>query len=267
MWGGLSRGALSANLKLGPSRWDEDERPNFFHWPISCISQNDGLGRFIPMNAPGEMDGEAKEKTMFKSPTILLLVLAVLCGNAAFADATLNESGQASRREDAKLRLVIIREARHELTLLPGYSLFDWIEFEVRPDDSVILRGQVRGLTLKADAEDAVKRIEGVTGVVNGIEDLPPSSSDDGIRRRLYRVIYAEDGPLFRYAIEVIPSIHIIVKNGNVTLKGIVDSQEDSNFAYTQARSVSGIFSVKNDLRVEKQTPEQLRYGHFSRLQ
>jgi hyperosmotically inducible protein len=213
------------------------------------------------------MDGEAEEKEMFKSSPILFLVLSVLFGNASFAGTPLNASGQASSREDAAQRLVIIREARHELTLLPGYSLFDWIEYEVRPDDSVILRGQVRGLTLKADAEDAVKRIEGVTGVVNEIEDLPLSSSDDRIRRRLYRVIYAEDGPLFRYAIEVIPSIHIIVRNGNVILKGVVDSQEDSNFAYARARSVSGTFSVKNDLHVEKQTPERLRSGHFNRLQ
>jgi hyperosmotically inducible protein len=211
--------------------------------------------------------GEAKEKTMFKLSAILFLVSAVLFGNAVFASAPLNAPGQGSLRKDADQRLMIIREARHELTLLPGYSLFDWIEYEVRPDDSVILRGQVRGLTLKADAEDAVKRIEGVTGVVNKIEDLPPSSSDDRIRRQLYRVIYDEDGPLFRYAIEVIPSIHIIVKNGNVTLKGVVDSQEDSNFAYIRACSVAQTFSVKNDLRVEKQTTKRPRYNHYNSLQ
>jgi hyperosmotically inducible periplasmic protein len=81
---------------------------------------------------------------------------------------------------------------------------------------------------------------------------LQLSPSDDQIRRNVYRAIYAEDGLLFRYAIQVVPTIHIIVKNGNVTLKGVVDTKEDSDFAEIKANSVSQVFSLKNELRVEK---------------
>jgi hyperosmotically inducible protein len=146
----------------------------------------------------------------------------------------------------------IITEVRHELRMLPQYSLFDWIEFKVQPDNSVVLLGQVRADVLKADAETAVRRIAGVTGSDNQIEYLPTSPSDDKIRRNIYRAIYAEDGILFRYAIEVVPTIHIIVKNGNVTLKGVVDTKEDSDFANVKASSVADVFSVKNELLVEK---------------
>ncbi len=189
---------------------------------------------------------------MIRSSALSFFLLAALFEGGALASTPVNETGQASSRQAADQRGTLAKEVRHELTMLPRYSLFDWIEFEVRPDNSVVLRGQVRGFTLKADAEDAVKRIENVTGVVNQIEDLPPSPSDDQIRRNLYRAIYNEEGPLFRYAIEAVPSIHIIVKNGNVTLKGVVDSQSDSDYAYNKARGVSQIFSVKNDLTVEK---------------
>ena len=189
---------------------------------------------------------------MFKSSVLRIFLLAALFQGVTLAHVPLMAGSQASAPQSADQQRIMIREVRHELTMLPRYSLFDWIDFEVRPDNSVVMRGQVRGFTLRADAEAAVKRIEGVTGVVNQIENLPQSPSDDQIRRNLYRAIYAEDGPLFRYAIEVVPSIHIIVKNGNVTLKGVADSQTDSDYAYTKARGVSQTFSIKNDLRVEK---------------
>jgi hyperosmotically inducible periplasmic protein len=194
----------------------------------------------------------AKEKSMFKASTVCLFLLVALFAGIAPAHAASIASEAASSTQGANQRPYIIKEVRHEIMLLPQYSLFDWIEYEVRPDNSVVLRGQVRGFTLKADAETAVKHIEGVTSVVNEIENLPESSSDDQIRRNVYRAIYAEDGPLFRYAIEVVPTIHIIVKNGNVTLKGVVHSKSDSDFAYLKARGVSGTFSVKNELTVEK---------------
>jgi hyperosmotically inducible protein len=197
--------------------------------------------------------GEAtKENPMCKSSAASLFLLAVLLGGVAMAHVPPATAGQTSHKQATDMQRYIIREVRHELTMLPRFSLFDWIDFELGPDNSVVLNGQVRGLTLKRDAEDAVKRIEGVTKVVNNIEDLPVSPNDDAIRRRVYRAIYDEDGPLFKYAIEVIPSIHIIVKNGNVTLKGVVDSQADSDYAYIKAKGVPQIFSVKNELRIEK---------------
>ena len=189
---------------------------------------------------------------MFRSSAFCLFLFVTLFEGIALAHTPPPVHSALSPGQGANLQATIIREVRHEITLLPHYSLFDWITFEVRPDNSVVLRGQVRGLTLRADAEAAVKRIEGVTGVVNQIEDLPLSSSDDQIRRNMFRAIYAEDGPLFHYVIEVVPTIHIIVKNGNVILKGVVGSKSDSDSAYAKARSISQVFSVKNELSIEK---------------
>jgi hypothetical protein len=147
---------------------------------------------------------------------------------------------------------IISREVRHEIILLPQYSLYDWIEFEIQNDNSVILRGQVKGYTLKTNAENAVKSVEGVTRVINQIENLPQLASDDQIRAKAYHAIYAEDGPLFHYAIEVVPTIHIIVKNGSVVLKGAVASKSDSDIAYTRARDALNGVSITNNLTVEK---------------
>jgi hyperosmotically inducible protein len=147
--------------------------------------------------------------------------------------------------------VLLIKEIRHELVTLPYYSLFDWLQFEVQPDGAVTLTGEVTRPTLKSDAENVVKKIEGVEKVVNQIEVLPLSPNDDRIRRAVYRAIFNFNSPLFRYATGAVPSIHIIVKNGNVTLKGVVASQADSSLANIKAKGVSGVFSVKNELSVE----------------
>ena len=163
-----------------------------------------GMGFFS-----GTMAMKKQGDFMCKSSAIRIFLMAFLFEGIALVSFPPTALSQSSPRQGEKARAYITREVRHEIILLPQYSLFDWIEFEVKPDNTVILRGQVRGLTLKADAEAAVKRIEGVTGAVNQIEDLPPSPKDDRLPRSLYRAIYTEDGPLFRYAIEVIPSIRI----------------------------------------------------------
>jgi hyperosmotically inducible protein len=142
----------------------------------------------------------------------------------------------------------IIREARHELLLLPYYTLFDWLAFKV-DGNTVTLLGQVTNGSLKKDAENAVKKVEGVERVQNEIELLPASPFDDRIRRAEYRTIYGFAG-LYRYAIGSSPSIHIIVKNGHVTLRGVVDSEADKNEAGIQARTVPGVFDVNNELEV-----------------
>jgi hyperosmotically inducible protein len=110
--------------------------------------------------------------------------------------------------------------------------------------------GQVSRPTLKSDAERVVKDIEGVERVVNEIEVLPTSPNDDRIRLATYRTIYGHTA-LNRYALQAVPPIHIIVKNGNVTLEGVVANESDKNIANIQARSVPGVFSVTNNLRVE----------------
>ena len=91
-----------------------------------------------------------------------------------------------------------------------------------------------------------------MTEVINQIENLPISPSDDQMRRALFRAIYRDDSPLFHYALQAVPSIHIIIKNGNVTLKGVVDNQSDRDLANINARGVPGVFAVKNELSVEK---------------
>jgi hyperosmotically inducible protein len=111
--------------------------------------------------------------------------------------------------------------------------------------------GQVTRPTLKSDAENVVKRIEGVEHVNNQIEVLPVSPNDDRIRRAVFRAIYS-DPTMDRYAIQAIPPIHIIVKNGNVSLEGVVATEADKNIAGIRANGVSGVFSVKNNLTVEK---------------
>jgi osmotically-inducible protein OsmY len=185
--------------------------------------------------------------------TISIVSLASLIAGGArlYNGAPQTQSPQPGSSQ-TKTQVLLIKEIRHELLTLPHYSLFDWIEFEVNARGIVILRGQVIGPTLKADAENAVKTIEGVTGVINQVENLPPSSSDEQIRRAAYRVIYAEDGPLFHYALDAVPSIHIIVKNGDLTLKGVVNSQSDRDLADSKARDVPGVSNVKNELSVEK---------------
>jgi hyperosmotically inducible protein len=141
------------------------------------------------------------------------------------------------------------REVRHELVMLPYYGVFDNLAFRVNGSE-VELMGQVSRPTLKSDAEQAVKRIEGVDRVINNIEVLPPSPDDDRIRLAAYRAIYGHT-TLNRYALQAVPPIHIIVKNGNLTLEGVVANEADKNIAGIQANSVPGVFKVTNNLRVE----------------
>jgi hyperosmotically inducible protein len=146
----------------------------------------------------------------------------------------------------------ITREVRHELVMLPYYSIFDDLEYSVN-GGTVTLLGAVNNPTLKKDAENAVKRVEGVTTVNNEIKVLPPSPQDDRIRRQVARAIYSQDG-LYRYSMGAVPSIHIIVDGGHVTLKGVVDNQGDDTMAKMAANQVPGVFSVKDDLQVANQT-------------
>ena len=142
-------------------------------------------------------------------------------------------------------------EVRHQLVMLPYYSLFDWLQAEAKPDGTVILMGEVTRPTTKDDAENRVKKLESATRVVNNIKVLPLSPMDDELRIALYRAIFRFNSPLFRYSTQSVPSIHIIVENGRVTLKGIVLNQMDSQLAETAARGVSGAFEVKNELKIE----------------
>lgn len=139
---------------------------------------------------------------------------------------------------------------RKELVKIPTYGIYDNLGFEVKGND-VILYGQVVRPSTRTEAERRVRRIEGVDNVINNIEVLPVSSSDDGIRRRVSRAIF-RSGNLYRYAMGANPSIHIIVNHGHVTLDGVVSSKMDSQLANMAANQVPGVFSVTNNLRVER---------------
>ncbi|MFZ1139288.1 MAG: BON domain-containing protein, partial [Candidatus Sulfotelmatobacter sp.] len=138
----------------------------------------------------------------------------------------------------AKSQERIIREVRHELLMLPYLGVFDDIAYKV-DGSTVTLFGQVVRPVLKSDAENAVKRIEGVEKVDNQIEVLPPSSMDDRLRIALFRAIYQYPA-LQRYELGVQKPIRIIVKNGRVTLEGVVDGEADKNLVGLRANSVPG---------------------------
>lgn len=141
------------------------------------------------------------------------------------------------------------KAVRHELVMLPYYTLFDDLSFKV-DGNTVTLYGEVVNPVLKSDAGHVVQRIEGVDRVVNNIHVLPLSPFDNQIRGAEYRAIFGY-ASLYRYAMGALPSIHIIVDNGHVTLEGVVANQADKNIAGIRANAVAGVFSVTNNLQVE----------------
>ena len=144
----------------------------------------------------------------------------------------------------------LAQKVRHELLMLPYYSVFDNLEYKVE-GQSVTLYGQVVWPALKSDAYRTVKSIPGVESVTNNIQVLPLSGFDNRIRRAEARAIFG-DSVLSRYAWGPVPPIHIIVDNGHVTLEGVVANQTDKNIAGLRANGVAGVFSVDNRLRVEQ---------------
>ncbi|MEP7336780.1 MAG: BON domain-containing protein [Acidobacteriota bacterium] len=143
-----------------------------------------------------------------------------------------------------------VKKIRKELVTLPYYGVFDNLAFKYE-DGKVVLYGQVSRPTLKSDAKRVVERVAGVEEVENRIEVLPLSNFDDRIRLATYRAIYRQPG-LDRLSLQAVPPIHIIVKNGNVTLEGVVATKSDATRAFIAANGVSNVFSVTNNLRVER---------------
>lgn len=177
----------------------------------------------------------------------------------------------AAKKTQTPASVLRMAEAiQKEIQSLPEYGVFDDIRFLIK-DYVVTLRGEASRPILKSAAENVVKKIEGVQKVVNEIEVLPLSNADDAIRARVYAAIYYHP-ILSRYnpgrgvPVWLTPAriaagitndppfgyhpIHILVKNGNVRLTGIVDNAADQQIAYMQANSVPGVFSVENDLHV-----------------
>jgi hyperosmotically inducible periplasmic protein len=155
---------------------------------------------------------------------------------------------------DQRRLVTLADEVRHQLVMLPYYSVFDWLEANVTAKGDVTITGDVVKPMTKSDAEARVKNLESVNRVDNKIEVLPLSPNDDQLRIALYRAIFKFDSPLFRYGTAAVPSIHIIVSNGHVRLKGVVATPEDGQLAYMAANGVPGVFDVKNELQVENNT-------------
>jgi len=155
---------------------------------------------------------------------------------------------------DQRRLVTLADEVRHQLVMLPYYSVFDWLEANVTAKGDVTITGDVVKPMTKSDAEARVKNLESVNRVDNKIEVLPLSPNDDKLRIALYRAIFKFDSPLFRYGTAAVPSIHIIVSNGHVRLKGVVATPEDGQLAYMAANGVPGVFDVKNELQVENNT-------------
>src|SRR5262249_2863496 len=151
---------------------------------------------------------------------------------AMHAQAVKAQPKVTTKPASGQMTMMIADEIRHRLVMLPYYGVFDWLECEIQPDNSAVLRGQVTRPSTKSDAEAELRKIEGIPKITNQIEVLPISPNDDQIRLAVYRSIFKYEGPMFRYAIQAVPPIHIIVNNGRVTLKGTVDSYEDSQLAY-----------------------------------
>src|ERR1700722_606148 len=184
----------------------------------------------------------SKERTMKRQ--LWFAIVTVLLALSTLS-VTQDRNQNSSRSQER-----ITKEVRHELLMLPYFGVFDNIAFKV-DGSAVTLLGQVVRPSLKSDAENAVKHIEGVDKVDNQIDVLPPSPMDDRIRIRLFRSIYQYPS-LQKYALGVQKPIRIIVKNCHVTLEGVVDSDADKNLAGIRANGVPGTFSVTNNLQVVK---------------
>jgi hyperosmotically inducible protein len=176
---------------------------------------------------------------------LLLTGLLVLPSGIA-ANKDHNDAFSTSPMDESR----IAQQVRHQLLMLPYYGVFDDLAFRVE-GNTVVLLGEVTRPTLKSDAENVVKRVEGVAKVANQIEVLPLSPLDDRIRMAEYRTIYGDPALSTRYGYRALPSIHIIVKNGHVRLEGVVANTGDKNLVGIRANGVPNVFAVENELRVE----------------
>jgi BON domain len=182
----------------------------------------------------------------FRIGAMRTVVLAGLL--ACLPVCALGDTNQLGQATSASAQAALQGRIRHGLLMLPYYGVFDDLQFQIN-GNQVVLSGEVTRPVLKYDAENAVKHIAGVSGVTNDIKVLPLSRYDDLIRIATYRAVFGRDS-MYRYAMGAIPSIHIIVDNGKVTLVGMVSNKMDSIIANMAANTVPGVFSVTNNLRV-----------------
>lgn len=184
---------------------------------------------------------------MVRGNLLRLLFAVVLVGSMGLAWGAFGVSAGTVTNPNVS---AIANQVQHNLAMLPWYGVFDHLEYQVN-GTQVILSGQVisEHATTMDDAGKFVRSIPGVTNVVNNIEVLPPSRFDDQIRRAEFRAVFSQ-ADLGRYTMGAIPQVHIIVKNGHVSLEGVVMNEMDKNIAGIVANTVPGVFSVENHLQV-----------------
>lgn len=204
------------------------------------VGIDSGSGTVTRVTGPTSSDVE--QETNMKT-TILVRLTSIGC---AVLFVSLPAAAQEHRWAGRTLNDLEWR-IHEELAMVPFHGVFDTLRFEV-DGKTVTLSGQVVRETVKTTAERAIKRLDGVDQVVNQIEVLPSSRRDDAVRMSVYRAIYAKP-PLEKYGTRAMPPIHIIVKDGYVTLEGVVDSDGDRHAVYLRAKKFA--LHVTNNLRVE----------------
>jgi hyperosmotically inducible protein len=175
-----------------------------------------------------------------------LILTIVFVGIAATVPSRALAADNLTQATRARIENVLVRE------LGPRVGVFDYLSFKVDGNGTVTLYGQVRDAMLKKHAVEDAKKVEGIKRVQNEIEVLPLSPTDDEIRRAVYVAIYSQNG-FERYRTRAVPPVHIIVKNGTVALEGFVANKVEFAQVKAAAGGVPGVFSVKNNLQVDKE--------------
>jgi hyperosmotically inducible protein len=199
-------------------------------------AMGEGMDRRRSMNIRADVH---RMSAVAKKFAVAIAAVAMLfVGIQSAGAATTNSNDQQA----------LSKNVRHALVTIPWLGVFDNLEYTLNGTE-VVLSGQVVQPVTKHDADSAVKHVRGVTQVVDNITVLPLSGFDNQIRRAEYRTIFS-DSSLGRYSMGPVPSIHIIVNNGHVTLEGVVMNQMDANIARIRALGVPGVFSVTSNLRI-----------------
>jgi osmotically-inducible protein OsmY len=181
---------------------------------------------------------------MKRISTYTALIIAIFTLSLTVVSA---QSFSAANRSSSSIE----RDVNKKLRGMIRNTVFDHITFEV-DGSTVVLGGKVISLGAKSEAASAVKRVAGVSHVVNNIEELSPSPSDARIRRDALRT-FASSG-LGRYFSEINPEVRIIVDRGRITLEGFVSGSGDYNSMNIYANGIPGVFQVTNNLVIGKDT-------------